>query len=287
MVAHPVFRPPGEAFSLVLRVADGCPWNRCTFCGMYKNVRYRVRDVDEWQDELEAELRIDPDPKRVFLADGDVMALPFEELLQTLEFLSDRIPRLRRVSLYANGASILKRDESQLRALKDRKLHTLYMGLESGSNDVLQAVKKRETAEQMVEAVTRAQGCGLRMSIMILIGLGGRALQEAHINDTIAILNAMQPRLLSALRVIPVPGTELGDNEFDELSEHDAVAQIHAILSGLDLERTVFRANHVSNVIPLEGRFPRDKDRLLDELQALLNSGQLSRTTPGPKPLYL
>lgn len=286
-----LFRPPAEAHSLIIRIQDGCPWNRCSFCGMYKDVPARFRSLEEIEHAIDSARAEYPSARRIFLADGDVMVLPFDKLHAVLGMLNDRLPRLARVNIYANGSSILNKTDDELRALKRLKLNTLYMGLESGHEDTLRTMKKRESAEEMVEAGRRAQTAGLKMSVMILTGLGGQANSGLHAAATTNALNRMQPRLLSALRVIPIPGTELHNEEqsgnFRQLTEYQAVEELKEMIKGLELESTVFRANHSSNILPMEGRFPKDKGRMLDELDTLLASGVLDAKSPGPPPLSL
>ncbi len=288
---HSLFRPPAEAHSLIIRIADGCPWNQCTFCGMYKGVRCRFQTLEETEASISGAWRKSPQAKRIFLADGDVMALPFGRLKAVLEMVNKRFPRLARVNVYANGHSILQKSEAELLELKALKLNTLYMGLESGHEETLRAVKKRETAKEMIDAGRRAQSAGLKMSVMVLTGLGGQKNRPLHAAATADALNRMQPRLLSALRVIPIAGTKLYDEEqsgnFQQLTEYQAVEELRAMIHGLELESTVFRANHSSNILPMEGRFPKDKDRLLHDLGILLTSGTLDTTSPGPPPLSL
>ena len=165
------------------------------------------------------------------------------------------------------------------------------MGLESGDELTLKNVKKRETACEMVEAVQRAQASGLRMSVMILIGLGGQQNTSQHAAATSEALNNMQPRLLSALRVIPTRDTQLYEKEqtgsFAQLTEYQAVEELRKIIERLNLKNCVFRANHSSNILPMEGRFPKDKERLLYELDYLLQTENLSKTAPAPSPLWL
>lgn len=288
---NPLFRPPAEAGSLILQIDEGCPWNRCTFCGMYKSLPHRQRSLDAVAALVRQEAALQPDARRVFLADGDVMRRPFTELQAILDMLGESFPRLARVNLYANGSSILAKSEAELAALKARKLHTLYMGLESGDETILQRCCKGETATAMITAGQKAQSVGLRMSVMVLLGLGGTAHTDAHVAHTAAALNQMQPRLLSALRVIPVPGTRLHtetmNGSFNLLTEYEAVREVRALVAQLELPATVFRANHSSNIIPLEARFPHDKQRLLAELDALLASDTLDRQTPGHLPQWL
>jgi radical SAM superfamily enzyme YgiQ (UPF0313 family) len=209
--SHALFRPPAEADSLIIRVADGCPWNGCTFCGMYKGVPYKFHGIEHAEKEFMKSAKRWPDARRIFLADGDVMHLDFQTLEKMLISINHTFGGVIRVSLYANGNSILAKTDDELRRLKELKLHTLYMGLESGDNATLRAVHKRESAEEMIEAGRRAQAAGLRMSVMVLIGLAGKERSTEHARATATVVNAMQPRLLSALRLIPVPGTPLHD----------------------------------------------------------------------------
>ncbi len=305
---HTLYRPPGEADSLIIRVADGCPWNGCRFCGMYKGVKYNFQGLENAAHQISNAWKNRPDARRFFLADGDVMHLDFQTLEKMLLSINHTFKGVTRVSVYANGASILAKTDNELRRLKELKLHTLYMGLESGDNQTLKEMNKRETAEQMIDAGRRAQAAGLRMSVMVLTGLAGEQGSIRHARATASALNEMQPRLLSALRLIPVPGTPLyghvercsapfharkgngpedRSTKFTMITEHQAVDELRELIAHLDLEQTVFRADHSSNIIPLEGRFPKDKRRLLAQLDALLASGQLDKKSPGNLPWSL
>ncbi len=285
--SHTLFRPPGEADSLIIRVADGCPWNGCTFCGMYKGVPYKFQGLEKTEREISKAWKSWPNARRIFLADGDVMHLDFQTLEKMLISLNEKFPRLARVGVYANGASILAKTDDELHRLKELKLNTLYMGLESGDNQTLKEVNKQESAENMIEAGQRAQAAGLRMSVMILIGLAGEQGSFKHAQATARVLNEMQPRLLSALRLVTTPNTPLYKNGFKMVTEFEAVTETREMISHLELEQTVFRADHSSNIIPLEGRFPKDKQRLLDQLDALLASGNLDEKSPGHLPWSL
>lgn len=287
----PVFRPPAEADSLILQVDQGCPYNRCTFCGMYRHTPFARRTLDEIRTLAGRAARAVPDARRVFLADGDAMSRPYAELETILVLLHEHFPGLARVNVYATGRAIRSKTDRELGALRNLKLHTLYLGLESGDDVTLREVRKGETAGGMVDAGRRAQANGLRVSVMILIGLGGQARLREHAHETAAALNAMQPRLLSALRTIPIAGTELhaaiAAGRFSPLTERQAVEELRLVVERLDLANTVFRANHSSNVVPLEGRLPRDRQPLLDQMDRQLASGHLDDRSPGDLPVWL
>jgi radical SAM superfamily enzyme YgiQ (UPF0313 family) len=178
---------------------------------MYRSLAYRRLSMGEVRTLIQREARRQPGASRIFLADGDVMCRPFADLRDMLLTLGESFPKLARVGMYANGRSIAAKTADELCALRRLRLHTLYMGLESGDEAILKRVRKCDTAAQMVQAGLTAQATGLRMSVMILLGLGGQDGSAEHARQTAEALNRMQPRLLSALRVIPVAGTELGE----------------------------------------------------------------------------
>ena len=283
---EPLFRPPGEADSLIFQVAYGCPHNTCSFCLMYKTVRYELRNLNEVKKEIEKAGRSYPETRRIFLADGDVMTLEYEYLCELLEHLNKNFANLARVNLYANGSSIIAKSAEQLAKLKELKLNTLYLGLETGDDDLLKLVRKKEAVDTMVEAAVLAQSCGLRCSVMVLLGLGGKEMTAMHSEKTAAALNRMQPRLLSFLRFIELPQTKMFER-YESLTEYDAVKELYDIMERLDLKRTVIRANHSSNPVPLEGRLYQDKSRLLVEIASILKSPLLDKKGPGATPMWL
>jgi radical SAM superfamily enzyme YgiQ (UPF0313 family) len=279
-----LFRPPAEAESLIFQVALGCPHNTCRFCAMYKGVSYRVISEAEVFSTFEQAACWYPETRRIFLADGDVMVLSFERLRRMLEELNRLFPALARVNLYANGSSILAKSPEELAQLRQLKLQTLYMGLESGDEELLKQVEKGETAVGMCEAVQRAQAVGLKCSVMVLLGLGGRGGAQRHAEATARVLNRMQPKLLSALRFVEVPGCSMYTG-YQTVTEYEAISELIAMLRGLELEQTVFRANHTSNPVPLEGRLPKDRERLIAGLESILP--RLDRRGPGRLPFAL
>lgn len=268
---EPIIRPPAEADSLLLQVTVGCSSNTCTFCGAYLDKPFRMIDRRQIAEDIEAAARRYPQTRRVFLLDGDALAMKNEHLLPVLEVLEGRFPGLTRVSSYANGFNIRSRNLDELRQLSRHHLTLIYMGLESGSQEVLHRCRKRSSVEEMVRAVGRCREAGIKSSVIVLLGLGGAELSGQHVRGTIEALNRMQPAYLSFLSLMLIPGTSLHEEAregtFRELNPRELVGEAYEIIKGLELTRTVFRSNHASNHLPLEGRFPKDKGRLLAELE--------------------
>lgn len=285
---HPMYRPPAEADSVLIRVADGCPHNRCLFCAMYRNVPYRVFDHQTLRQRIDDAARIFPGSRRIFLADGDVLGLDQSLLEFILTSLRQAWPHLSKVNCYASGCSLKTKSSEQFKKLRSLGLHTLYLGLESGCGQTLRLMGKAGSLDATIEGCLRAQDAGLTMSVMVLIGLGGQDHSARHIAATVRVLNRIQPRLLSCLRLMVLPGTPLmamtQKGLFRPLTEADAAQELRLLLSGLELRGTVFRADHSSNILPLSGRLPRDKTRLLAELDELLACEVLDRSGPGPLP---
>ncbi|MDX1765091.1 MAG: radical SAM protein [bacterium] len=272
---EPVFRPPSEADSLILQVTVGCSHNRCDFCGMYKEKRFRVRGLSELQADLRDAAEHWPGTRRIFLADGDAFALSTEKLHRLLDLCHQAFPNLSRVGTYMNASNILAKSDDDLEGLAAKKLKIGYLGLESGNEQVLAGMGKGATAEEMVEAVRRCQKNGIKMSVMVLLGLGGREKSRDHAHDSAKALNRMNPRYLSLLALMPVEGTPLerrvARGEFQELTANQILEEMKEILERLELQGTIFRSNHASNYLALSGRFPQDKVRLIAELEDCLS----------------
>jgi radical SAM superfamily enzyme YgiQ (UPF0313 family) len=276
-IIEPAIRPPSEGDSFLLQVTLGCSSNECTFCGAYLNKPFKVKEMSEVAQDIADEAKVAPQTRRVFLMDGDALVLNNEKLLPTLKKLRESFFDLGRVSAYANGYNITKRSDAELIELYQNKLQLIYMGLESGSQAVLDRCHKRSSVEEMITAVTRAQAVGIKASVIVLLGLGGEEHSLEHIAGTIAALNKMQPRYLSFLSLMVIPGTQLHkqvkNKDFQLLDSNELLREAHAIIAGLELTKTIFRSNHASNYLPLEGRFPQDKNKLLSSLASALAGG--------------
>jgi len=271
---EPVIRPPSEANSFLSQVTTGCSANTCTFCGAYKDKPFKIKIFQEVVADIEEEKRFNPDTRKVFLLDGNALVLQNEKLIPILQKLNESFPKLTRISAYANGDDITRRSNSELQALSNLKLKLIYMGLESGSQTILDRCHKKPTVEQMIQAIRSADSVGIKSSVMVILGLGGKALSSLHVKETITALNKMQPRFLSFLSLMLLPNTDLylqaRQGHFHELPARELLQEAHDIVSGLELTQTVFRSNHASNYLSLAGRLPHDKAMLLSQIQAAL-----------------
>jgi radical SAM superfamily enzyme YgiQ (UPF0313 family) len=270
----PVFRPPSEADSLILQVTIGCSHNRCTFCGMYTTKRFRARTVAEIRADITAtRATVGPDVRRVFLADGDAMCLSTGRLVAILDSLNDAFPNLQRTGIYANARDVLSKTDEDLAALRSRKLSMLYVGLESGDGETLAAIDKAATPAEIVASVTRARRAGMKTSVMVLIGLAGVARSLEHARLSAVAINEMVPDFTGLLTYTPVPGTahfaRIARGETDLPSPRGSIEEIRAFVQALDCP-TYFTCNHASNYLPLTGRMPHAKARILGYLDAAL-----------------
>lgn len=278
-----LYRPPSEADSLILQATIGCSWNRCTFCAMYRAKRFRVRPLDELEREIAwTAANADGPVRKVFLADGDALIAKSSFLLALLERLRAAFPDLQRVSCYASPQALEVRSVDEMRALRDAGLSLYYLGIESGHDSVLAHLEKGVDSSEMIRVARKASEAGVKLSTMILLGAGGRALSLEHARESARVVNAIQPRFVSTLVMTPVEGTPLfeaaGRGEVDELTPLELARELQAFLAGLELEGSIFRSNHASNHLALAGSLPKDRARLLATLERALGEPNLLRT---------
>ena len=283
---QPVYRPPSEADSLILPVTNGCSWNRCTFCEMYTTPqkRFRPRDEAEVQESLRRCGEIYGDSvKRVFLADGDAMTLSVRRLAAVLEAIRRELPSVRRVSSYCLPRNIAKKSVEELRQLAELGLSLVYVGAESGDDEVLARVDKGETFESSRAALEKLGDAGIKRSVMILNGLGGEALSRQHAENSAALMNATQPEFLATLTVsFPMGEARFRENfpQWEPLGIVKLMQEMEVFLSALDLKRTVFRSDHASNWLILKGTLGADKERLLGELRTAIAAPESAPLRP-------
>ena len=271
---EPVYRPPSEAESLILPVTDGCSWNQCTFCEMYTapQKKFRARSEAEVLDNIRAlGARYGSQLRRIFLADGDALVLPTRRLLNILAAIREHLPAVRRVSSYCLARNLAKKSVSELQALAAAGLGLVYLGAESGDDEVLAAVNKGETYATTLDALEKLGAAGISRSVMILNGLGGQSLSLQHAENSARLINAAQPEYLSTL-VVSFPLGEArfraGFPNWEPLEQPALFAEMRHFISALELRRTVFRSDHASNWLILKGTLGADKARLLAEIDA-------------------
>lgn len=281
-----VIRPPSEAESYILQVTYGCSHNKCTFCPTYLDKPFSVRPINEVMEDIKLAHNFMPQVHRVFLADGNAMVLSTQKLMPILDTLNSAFPELQRIGIYANAVDILHKTDSELKELHSRKLSIIYIGLESGSNKVLARVNKGATAEKMIEAVRKAQNAGFKVSVIGLLGLGGTDLWEEHAVATGKAVSAMNPLYFSLLTLMVVPGTELyrqwKNGQFILPEPLDMLKELKVVIENINVSSgCIFRTNHASNYLPLAGRLPNDKEKLLKIIEQTLAEGESSLRPEG------
>ncbi len=254
---EPVFRPPSEAHSLILPVTNGCSWNK-----------FRARDEAEVLDEIRrvGERYI---VNRIFLADGDAMVLPTHRLLRILEAIAEHIPSVERVTSYCLPRNLKRKSVEELKELREVGLAMLYVGAESGDDEVLERVNKGETAASTADALIKAGEAGLKRSVMILNGLGGLSLSKQHALNSAKLLNQTQPEFVSTLVVSFPQGMERFRErypDFVELNQQQLFSELRQFVAELALDNSTFRSDHASNALVLKGELGQDKDRLLAQI---------------------
>jgi len=267
-----IFRPPSEADSLILQVTVGCSYNRCTFCGAYQGKRFRIKHFEEIKEDIdEASLyKI----RRVFLADGDALAIPQEKLLQILSYLKEKLKGLERVGIYANAKDILRKDVKELKALKELGLGIIYLGLESGDPEVLNRIKKNATVEQLIGAGKRVKESGILLSVTVILGLGGVEGSQRHAVETGKVLSEMDPDYVGALSLMIVPGTpiekEIEAGRLVLPTPFGLIQELEMMIRNSQFTRCFFASNHASNYLPLRIRLPEQKEEALKRIREVL-----------------
>ena len=266
-----VYRPPSEARSLIVQVTYGCSHNTCAFCSMYKAKRFALRPLDEILEDFHSARQVYPHVRRIFLADGDALVRKAEELYTVLDTISSLFPECERVSCYASPSSLHLRTEEELKILREKGLALVYMGLESGCDEVLTRMRKGHDAAYIVAMGQKARRCGLALSVTAITGLGGPELLEHHARETAAAFNAMNPEYIGMLTLMVEPGTPLfdwvKDGSFRLLSPVQVLDETEQLLNALDSPGTVFRMNHASNYLDLRGTLNDDRDALLASIR--------------------
>ncbi len=275
---EPVFRPPSEWKSLILQVTNGCSWNKCTFCDMYKDEqkRFKPKAIEEIEQELKFLAENNFPVTRIFLADGDAVSLSTRRLREIMQLINKYFPNVQRVSSYCLPRNLLNKSVSELRELQEMGLKILYVGCESGDTELLNLIEKGETFESSLDALRKIKEAGIKSSVMILNGLGGPKYSEQHAIASAELMNQAQPEFLSTL----VPEFPFGSERFEKsfngdwrpLTMLELFQEMRLLMKNLKLNKTIFRSDHASNHLVLKGILGRDKDRISGEIDLAIQS---------------
>lgn len=272
-----IIRPPSEADSILLQVTLGCSHNKCAFCGAYKEKRFTIKDDSTIEADIDYASRNFRFQKRVFLIDGDALIVPQQRLVRILSGIREKMPWIQRVGIYANAKGILRKTEDELAQLRDLGLGVVYYGLESGDAQVLQDMNKGHSPERMIEAGQKIRAAGMKLSVMVILGLAGRERSLEHARATGEALSLIDPNYVGVLTLMIYPGTQLAarvsDGQFELLTPPEMLQELREMLSSTNMTRGLFFANHASNYLPLRVKMPADKGKALQALDDAL-SGQ-------------
>ena len=270
-----VYRPPSEAYSLIIQATVGCSNNTCRFCRMYKAKQFYIRPVEDVLEDLRRARACYGRVGRIFIADGDALIMPVPNWLKILDYIRQNFPETERVTCYATPRSVLLKTPEQLAILKGAGLQMVYMGLESGSDRVLKLMEKGNTAAEIIEASQKLHAAGIKISVTAINGLGGLDLLQEHAIETGRVFSAMKPQYIGLLTLMiepPAPVCQMVDSgELKLLTPEEILGETCLILQNCDCEGAVFRSNHASNYLPLAGTLNRDRDKLISMIDRALD----------------
>lgn len=278
MYSMPLYRPPSEASSLIIQVTEGCSHNKCRFCYMYKCKQFRLKSDEEIKEHIKYLKTYDQNPERIFLADGNVLCLKTEKLIGLLDYIKNEFPSVQRISSYSGPLDLIRKTDDELMLIHKAGLSMLYMGVESGSDNVLSMMQKGVTQQQMIEAGQKAVRAGYKFSCMIISGLGGTEFMEEHALESAKVITAINPHYFSLLRLVAEEESELAEDirqgKFKLLTPIQTIDESIIMLENINLTDCIFRANHVSNYINQAGTLNKDRDMLVARLKKFRNSSE-------------
>jgi len=277
-----IYRPPSEAYSLIVQVTVGCTHNKCTFCESYKAKKFRLKPYESILADLQEARSYYRYVQRVFFADGDAMCMTTEKLLKLLDAVRDLFPECERVGVYSRAAQILKKSDEELEMLRNAGLGIVYIGAESGSDEVLRRIDKGETSEQIIQAVQKAERAGIATSVTFILGLGSKELMAEHAVKTGEMISVMGASYVGLLTLLLSPEAPLywdvQSGKFALLTPQETVDELEIIIEHTNCEKeTVLRSNHASNWLMLKGTLPNDKERLLREIRSAKKDSSVLR----------
>lgn len=271
-----VYRPPSEAYSLIIQVTVGCSHNKCTFCSMYKDKKFKICKLNDIIHDLKEASEYYNNVKRIFLADGDALILKTEDLKIILHSINDLFPRCERVGIYSSPKDILRKDIEELRQLKSLGLGIIYMGIESGSDEILNEINKGVSAKEIIKAGKSVKESGIKLSTTLISGLGGKEKWKEHALESARIVSEINPDYLGLLTLMIEKDTIMYDRvkngEMQLLSPKEIMLEMREFIKDINVEKCIFRSNHASNYITLSGELNRDKQKLLNQLNKIIET---------------
>ncbi|NCB41179.1 MAG: B12-binding domain-containing radical SAM protein [Clostridia bacterium] len=267
-----VYRPPSEAYSLIIQVTIGCSHNKCSFCSMFKDKRFRVRSLEEIKADLKQARGYYREVEKIFLADGDALCLSTQKLLDILLEIRTLFPECQRVGIYGSARDVLRKTLAELRELNEAGLGIVYLGAESGSQEILDRINKNATREELIDAVKLIEESGMRSSVTFISGMGGKALWKEHALQTASMISEMQPYYASVLTLMVDPAAPIYDEiqkgTFQLLSPIEVMNEMELLIENIHVTKPcVFRSNHASNYLSLKGDLPMDQQHMLQQIR--------------------
>ncbi|MFT5874385.1 MAG: radical SAM superfamily enzyme YgiQ (UPF0313 family) [Clostridium sp.] len=269
-----VYRPPSEAYSLIVQVTIGCSHNGCTFCGMYKEKKFRIRDLKDIMEDLEQVKLTNGVVKKVFLADGDALVLETSKLKSILFKIRELFPDCERVGIYATPNDILRKSLDELYELKELGIGIVYLGVESGSDEILKSINKGVTAEKMIMAGKKVKESGIKLSTTLISGIGGNEKISENAIESAKLISAINPDYVGFLTLMLEPGTpiykDIQNDIFHLLTPEEIMYELREFIYNVEVTNCIFRSNHASNYVALAGTLPQDKNNLLEDIDLAL-----------------
>ncbi|WP_446898772.1 radical SAM protein [Clostridium sp. LBM24168] len=269
-----VYRPPSEAGSFIIQITIGCAHNKCSFCNMYKKKKFRIRNTEDIYKDLNEARIIYGHVDKIFLADGDALVLSMKKLREILVRINTLFPECKRISAYATPGDILRKYPDELKELKDLGIGMLYMGIESGSDEILNKIQKGVTSSEIIEAGIKVKNSGIKLSTTFISGIGGKDRWEENARESAKVINAIQPDYVGLLTLMIEKGTQMyrdiSCGKFKLLSPEEVMLETRELVKNIDVDNCIFRSNHASNYVPLRGTLSKDKQKLIDVIDEVL-----------------
>ncbi len=277
---YPLYRPPSEAYSLIIQATLGCSQNKCTFCSMYKSKKFTIKPLEQIKKEIDFFRIYVKKAERIFLADGDALIMPMKILKEIFIYINEKFPEAERISLYGSPKSILLKTPEELLELKNLGLGLIYLGVESGSDKILSSVKKGVSREEIIAAGKKVKKVGIPLSVTAIAGLGGKENSIEHAVETASLISEINPDYFGVLTLMLEEGTELLEEykkgNFIPLSSSEILEETKLMIKNINVkEKCIFRSNHASNYVSLKGTLPYEKENILKTIDYALKNNEI------------